>query len=497
MQIPSWENSSCSVYFNSSTCNQGSVPILAINATLPEHVQATLQLVNNYNLRLVMKTTGHDYLGRSTAFGSLLLWLHYMKNMTLIESFPLCSGENISNVIRVGAGVQWGEVYNWLAQYNLIAIGGASATVGASGGFLQGGGHGPLTRWKGLAADQVLEFDVIMADGSRQTVNECENGDLFWALRGGGGGTFAVVLSVVLRTYPSPSIIGSYQSINVTNETRYNDFIHDFVRLLPTLADLGWSGYFYFSSENFVLTFLLPNGDLDEANATMNLLMNNYTDFNFTQPAVYGFPSFYSFFENILASADLSGVNALLGSRLIPETVVRNQPEQVADVFFQTKDGSDSTLMGHLVAGGQVSNTSQNNSVSPAWRTALLHMIYVEEWTDGTSLEEQQQISTHVTEQVQILQTIAGGSLSGSYMNEADPNEANWQQKFFGTIEIYNQLKSIKNTVDPNGIFVCEKCVGSDDWSEDLNCPNTSTANNINLTVIILLLTEVCFILSL
>ena len=117
---------------NSTTCNQGSVPILAVNATLPEHVQATLQFANTYNLRLVMKTTGHDYLGRSTAFGSLLLWLHYMKNMTLIDNFPLCTGENISNAIRLGAGVQWGEVYNWLAPYNLTAIGGASGTVGAS-----------------------------------------------------------------------------------------------------------------------------------------------------------------------------------------------------------------------------------------------------------------------------------------------------------------------------------------------------------------------------
>ncbi|CAF1579770.1 unnamed protein product, partial [Adineta steineri] len=75
-----------------------------------------------------------------------------------------------------------------------------------------------------------------------------------------------------------------------------------------------------------------------------------------------------------------------------------------------------------------------------------------------------------VTEKGNILQTIAGGSQSGAYMNEADPNEKYWQQKFFGTIENYNKLKSIKNRVDPNGIFVCNKCVGSDDWSDDLNC---------------------------
>ena len=59
---------------------------------------------------------------------------------------------------------------------------------------------------------------------------------------------------------------------------------------------------------------------------------------------------------------------------------------------------------------------------------------------------------------------------------------------------IYNRLKSIKNTVDPNGLFVCKNCVGSDDWSEDLNCPKTSNANEINLTVRVLLVTGNFFV---
>ena len=73
MQNYNWENSSCSVFVANSSCNQGSVPILGVNATLPEHVQATIQFASKYNLRLVIKTTGHDYLGRSTANGSFLL----------------------------------------------------------------------------------------------------------------------------------------------------------------------------------------------------------------------------------------------------------------------------------------------------------------------------------------------------------------------------------------------------------------------------------------
>jgi hypothetical protein len=71
---------------------------------------------------------------------------------------------------------------------------------------------------------------------------------------------------------------------------------------------------------------------------------------------------------------------------------------------------------------------------------------------------------------------VAGGSQSSCYFNEADPNEPNWQQKFFGTQDIYDRLKSIKKSVDPNGLFICKNCVGSDDWSADLNCPKRSSA---------------------
>ena len=65
--------------------------------------------------------------------------------MTLINQFTTC-GDSVSNAARFSAGVQWGQAYAWLDQFHLIAVGGASATVGSVGGFLQGGGHGPLSR---------------------------------------------------------------------------------------------------------------------------------------------------------------------------------------------------------------------------------------------------------------------------------------------------------------------------------------------------------------
>jgi len=375
----------------------------------------------------------------------------------------------------------------------LTAIGGASGSVGAVGGYLQGGGHGPLTRWKGLAADNVLEFDVVTANGQRQTVNACQNTDLFWALGGGGGGTFAIVLSVVLRTFSSPSILVTSYNFGAPNEDRYATFIRDFIRLIPTLADDGWSGYFNILDMNISTTLIWPNGNVTKANETFDKFLNNNIDLQIIRTPVLSFPSFYEFFYNVLAQSTPIGFNVLIGSRLIPETIVRNQPDQVAKIFNQIKGRSQnpSVLAGHLVAGGQVSYVT-NTSINPVWRTSLLHMVYGQFWSDGTSLNDQQKHAEHVTNQVNILQTIAGGDQSGSYMNEADPNEPNWQQKYFGTQAIYDRLKTIKQTVDLSGLFICKNCVGSDDWSPDLNCPKTSSCNIRIISKTILFIMIIC-----
>jgi hypothetical protein len=476
MQNHNWENSSCSIHTNSTKCNQGSVPVIAVNATLPEHVQATVNFAATNNLRLVIKSTGHDYFGRSGAFGSLLLWLHYMKNMTLIEQYSSCGLANVSNAARIGAGVQWSEAYRWLNEFNLTAVGGAAGTVSAIGGYLQGGGHSPLSRLKGLAADQVLEYDVITANGERQTVSPCQNGDLFWALSGGGGGSYAIVLSAVLRTFPTPYIVAVTYGINVPNDARYSRFIGSFIRWLPTLADAGWSGYFNIADMRLSGVFHIPNGDLAAINATLIQFAANNSDLDFSDTNLFVVPSFYYYFAVVLEPNNPTGYNVLLSSRLIPESIVRNGPDKVAEVFVQAKGqtSTGSSLLGHLVAGGQVSNTSNsNNSVNPGWRTALLHMVYAQGWLDTTSKADQKYLAQEVTRRGQILNTLAIGSLSSCYLNEADPNEMNWQQKFFGTMAIYNKLKSIKQNVDPDRLFVCKNCVGSDDWTPDLNCPKT------------------------
>lgn len=85
--------------------------------------------------------------------------------------------------VAVGAGIQFRELYNAGSSRNLMIVGGSSHTVGV-GGYFTGGGHSSLSPLLGMGADQVLELEIVTADGKLLVANECTNKDLFWAVRG-------------------------------------------------------------------------------------------------------------------------------------------------------------------------------------------------------------------------------------------------------------------------------------------------------------------------
>lgn len=117
------------------------------------------------------------------------------------------------------AGATWEQVYTFADARNITVIGGYAQTIAASGGWVQGGGHSVLSPNYGLGVDRVvsnpptgsynfwqvwtkLEFKVVTPDGRYRVANECQNKDLFWALRGGGGSTWGVVLEASHKAEP-------------------------------------------------------------------------------------------------------------------------------------------------------------------------------------------------------------------------------------------------------------------------------------------------------
>ncbi|MDP4213451.1 MAG: FAD-binding oxidoreductase [Bacteroidota bacterium] len=134
-----------------------------------------------------------------------------------------------TKTVRVGGGNVWGEVDHATHAFGLAVPAGIISTTGV-GGLTLGGGIGYLSRKYGLTIDNLLEADMVLADGSFVTVNSGQNPDLYWAIRGGGG-NFGIVTSFKFQAHPVKTVFGgpTLWPIEKTNEIMawYHQFIHD------------------------------------------------------------------------------------------------------------------------------------------------------------------------------------------------------------------------------------------------------------------------------
>jgi FAD/FMN-containing dehydrogenase len=174
-----------------------------IRATTVKQIQVGVNFASNTNIRLVVKNTGHEFSGRSGGAGSLSIWTHQLNSIQHIPDFKDDVMQYHGPAFRGGSGVLARDIYRAADEKGSVVVGGEGQDVGILGGYIHGGGHSPLSSVYGLAADQVLEMKVIIADGSFKTASSTQNTDLFWALRGGGGSTWGVVTSVTVRAHPS------------------------------------------------------------------------------------------------------------------------------------------------------------------------------------------------------------------------------------------------------------------------------------------------------
>jgi hypothetical protein len=193
--------------------NTSRLSAFAVLAETEQDFQAAVRFAAKHNLRLVVKATGHDWYGRSYAPDSLLLWTHRRKKIDFREAFvPAGSDQSGVPAVTVESGVQFSDIYP-AAQATpypsdpfgrkTIVMGGTCDSVGV-GGCWMGGCYGPFTKKFGNGAINLLEANVVLANGSLVTCNEAQHPDLFWTLRGGGGGNTGVVTSFTARTHPAP-----------------------------------------------------------------------------------------------------------------------------------------------------------------------------------------------------------------------------------------------------------------------------------------------------
>ena len=120
---PYFQGSTCLPTYDSyKPCTIGGYPEWVVNASTPAHVQTTIKFAQTHNLRLVIKNTGHDFIGKSAGWGALSVWTHYFKDITFIPNY---SADGYSGpAFKSGSGVQAGELYAAAKQHNVTVVGG-------------------------------------------------------------------------------------------------------------------------------------------------------------------------------------------------------------------------------------------------------------------------------------------------------------------------------------------------------------------------------------
>ncbi len=168
-------------------------------AVVAANTQDVIEAVNfarKHRLRLVIKGGGHSYAGTSQAADSLLIWTRSMNAVVLHDAFIAqgCGGRQApQTAVSIEAGAMWIDAYHAVTtQAGRYVQGGGCTTVGVAG-LVQSGGFGSFSKNFGPAAAGLLEAEIVTADGEAIIVNECQHGDLLYALKGGGGGSFGVI----------------------------------------------------------------------------------------------------------------------------------------------------------------------------------------------------------------------------------------------------------------------------------------------------------------
>ncbi|KAJ6113991.1 FAD-binding type 2 [Penicillium sp. IBT 18751x] len=459
-------NQSCDPWTAPSRpCELGNYVDYAVDVSSTADVVAAVNFARKNNIRFVIRNTGHDYLGRSTGAGALSVWTHHM---TDIEYLNWASETYEGPAFKVGAGVVGYQVLEAAHAKGHVVVTGECPTVGLAGGYTQGGGHSALSTEFGLGADNTLEFEVVIANGSVVTASRTENSDLFWALSGGGAGNYAVVLSMTVKAHADATIAGAmveFTAANISTDTFFQA-VAEFHSLLPAMIDSGATVIYQMTDAIFLIDpFTAYNQTKEDVQKTLTPFLNALTALNITYTATYTqFDSYYDHYSTYMGPLPYGNLGVSeyqYGGRLLPrETLTQNATAMAAALRNITSQGVIA-----VGVGMDVSNpTNVSNAVFPALRNAAVTMQIGSAWNEtapwNQMIEDQWKMTNEYVPQLE-----AVTPYSGAYQNEANFRQPNWKQVFFG--DNYNRLLDVKRRWDPSSFFYALKAVGSDAWNVD------------------------------
>jgi len=439
---------------------------------------------SKHNLKLVVKNTGHETLGRSAGQGSIMLWTHNLQDIDFSDNFVpkgAPHGTQGAPTVTIGAGVNWAQAYDAVAVRDKVIVGGigAGGTVGAGGGWPMGGGHSILAPFYGLGVDNIVEETVVLPNGNFVTANKYTNPDLFWALRGGGGPSFGILTSVTYLTHPSEPVTAAFLVSHTTSDEGRLALFNEWVKAHPALLDAGWAGFWPYKDNQFFLTLMaLGNPPTNpKANSTLQTFYDTISqipgvviDLEVTKPYT-GFQQWYD--ENFIDSqkgigfnytvGDFSGVPLAAASVLIPRSNFENNTEALAKALTALDDARP-----FLIGGGAVAKPDPDEmAVNPAFRVMLSDLTIALSWNSTTATPQDiLAVRKNVTRLADGVRAVATDA--GAYVNEAEIFEPNFQKSYWG--DNYPRLRDFKRKLDPKDLLIVHQGVNSEGWDDEVIC---------------------------
>ena len=483
----------------------------AVAARQTSDVVAAVNFARERRLRLVVKGGGHSYQGTSNAPDSLLVWTRAMKQTELHDAFVPqgCAGQvQPVRAISVGAGALWAHAYDAATTRGGGYVqGGGCMTVGVAG-LVQSGGFGSFSKAFGLAGAGLLEAEVVTADGVPRIANACMHPDLFWGLKGGGGGSLGVVTRLTLRVHDLPETFGA---VNFTVRAQSPAAFRKLIGLLVdfyagSLMNPHWGEQVRLRPGNVMRVSMVFQGlDRSQAVATwqpfLDSLARSPQDFSLdfaplkivsTSARTFWSPTMIKRALGFISRDDRPGApegnvfwpgdqgqagQVLHGYQSMWLSAALLQPARrpaLCDALFAaTRHWGFGLHFNKGLAGAspQVLAAARDTAMNPAVVDAFALVISGAEEGPAypgvaghepdvaAARDEAASIGRSMDE----LRKVA--PRSGSYVSESNYFEPDWQHSFWGSN--YERLLAVKTKYDPDGLFFVHHGVGSERWSDD------------------------------
>ena len=477
----------------------------AVAVRTTQDVVAAVNFARENNLRIVVKGGGHSYQGTSNSVDSLLIWTRRLNAVTLQDAF-ICAGcaDEPQQAVTVESGAIWGQVYDVVTtKAGRYVQGGGCMTVGVAG-LIQSGGFGSFSKTYGMAATSLLEAEIVTADGAVRTANTRTNPELFWGIKGGGGGSLGVMTRLTLRTHSLPEFFGNFSTtIQARSEAAFHRLIGRVVSFYSeALLNPHWGEQIAFRPGN-VLEIKMVFQGLDHQQA--ETIWQPFFDWVTSAPQDYSIVSapivvtvparhYWNAKErpavvltderagspsaNVFWANNLEEVGMVLHgyqSAWIPVSLLQgDQQGKLVDSLFAAARHWEIVL--HLnkgLAGAPAAaiNAAKDTAMNPAVLDAFALIICAaaespaypnipgQEPDLSAARGHEEVIEKAMNEIRKALPSV------GSYLAESDFFDEAWRESFWGTN--YARLLAVKDKYDPDGLFFVHHGVGSERWNAD------------------------------